>query len=237
VEGIASLLYYQGLVALDKETSSIQLIHFTLQEYHQAHPELFGKAHSAMAETCLSCPNSIQVKTLSAAPSPDLQGTPFLEYPYLYWGMQAKRDLSDCAKSLALKIFDDYSTHVFTKILLEPQELYSYTLGFNGLFLFSGLHCGSLFGIDEIVACLVEVEGCDVNEEDCVGNTPLVLAAQNGHEGVVNNNTPQTNISSNNPDKNGQTPLECVALNGLERVVNIPLGRDGVNPVKQRKLS
>jgi len=44
-------------------------------------------------------------------------------------------------------------------------------------------------------------------------------------------------VSSNNPDKNGQTPLECVALNGLERVVNIPLGRDGVNPVKQRKLS
>jgi len=105
--------------------------------------------------------------------------------------MHPKRDLSDCAKSLTLKIFDGYSTHVYTKIFLEPQELYSYTLGFDGLFLFSGLHCESLFGIDEIVACLVEVEGCDVNEEDCVCNTPLVLAAKNGHEGVVND-TPQT---------------------------------------------
>ena len=44
----------QGLVVVDKEASTIRLIHFTLHEYLQAHPELFGTAHSIMAETCLN---------------------------------------------------------------------------------------------------------------------------------------------------------------------------------------
>src|SRR5437588_3310100 len=98
----------QGLVAVDKEASTIRLIHFTLQEYLRAHSELFGSAHSTMAETCLSYLNSHQAKALSTSPSIDLQGIPFLEYCSLYWGMHAKRSLSDSAKFLALKLFDDY---------------------------------------------------------------------------------------------------------------------------------
>ena len=43
----------QGLVVVDKEASPVRLIHFTLQEYLRAHPELFGTAHSTMAETCI----------------------------------------------------------------------------------------------------------------------------------------------------------------------------------------
>jgi len=44
----------QGLIAVDKEASTVRLIHFTLQEYLRARPELFGTAHSTIAETCLS---------------------------------------------------------------------------------------------------------------------------------------------------------------------------------------
>ena len=93
----------QGLVSVDKEASAVRLIHFTLQEYLRTHPQLFGRAHSTMAETCLSYLNSHQVKALSTSPSPDLQSIPFLEYSSLYWGTHAKRELSDCAKQLALK--------------------------------------------------------------------------------------------------------------------------------------
>jgi len=61
-----------------------------------------------MAETCLSYLNSQQVKAMSTNPFPDLQDTPFLEYSSLYWEVHAKRDLSDCAKQPALRLFDDY---------------------------------------------------------------------------------------------------------------------------------
>jgi len=153
----------QGLVAADKEASTLRLIHFTLQEYLRAHPELFGRAHAAMAETCLSYLNSHQVKALSTGPSPDLRDTPFLEYSSLYWGVHAKRDLSDYAKQLALRLFDDYSNHISAEILLKTGILRFY-FRFGRHLLFSGLYCASFLGIADIVAGLVEVEGCDINQ-------------------------------------------------------------------------
>ena len=147
----------QGLIAVDKEASTVRLIHFTLHEYLLAHPELFGKAHSAMAETCLSYLNSHQVRALSTTPYPDLRDTPFLEYSSLYWGMHANRDLSHCAKQLALMLFDDCSNHVSTRILLNAEKSSLFHVGFDELSRFSGLHCASFFGIVEVVAGFVEV--------------------------------------------------------------------------------
>jgi len=97
------LLCCQGLVVMDKEASTVRLIHFTLQEYLKAHVEFFGAAHATMAETCLSYLNSQQVKALSASSSPDLPSTPFLEYSSVYWGVHAKRGLSNRAEHSYLR--------------------------------------------------------------------------------------------------------------------------------------
>ena len=221
----------QGLVSVGKGASTVRLIHLTLQEYLQAHAELFDRPQAAMAETCLSYLNSHQVKALSTSPSPDFRrGTPFLEYSSLYWGVHAKRDLSDCAKQLALKLFDDYTNHISTKILLS-QKVRVY-LDFNSrrLFLFSGLHCASFFGINELVTLLVEVEGCDLNGIDWTGSTPLVWAAKNGHEGVVKVLLGRGDVNPDKPSESGGTPLWWAALYGHMGVLKILLERDDVNP-------
>ena len=114
----------QGLVFVDKKASTVWLIHFALLEYLLAHGELFGMAHLTIAETCLGYLNSQRVGALSTNPSPDLRGTSFLQYSSLYWGIQAKRNLSRCGKQLALKLFDDYNNHVPAKIPLEAQGIY-----------------------------------------------------------------------------------------------------------------
>jgi len=57
---------------------------------------------------------------------------------------------------------------------------YYYGIGFERLSLSSGPHSASMFRIDEIVAGLVEVEACDINQIDGFGNTPLLLAVLNG---------------------------------------------------------
>ena len=222
----------QGLVAVDKEASTVRLIHFTLQEYLRAQPELFGAAHSTMAETCLSYLNSHQVKALSATLSRDLQGMPFLEYSSLYWGMHARRDLSDYAKLLALKLFGDYNNHVSTKILLQEHDPYSHFVYWDEHSLLSILHCASIFGIVKMVASLVEVEGCDINQTDSVGNTPLVWAARNGNQGVVKILLGRDEVNPDKQDHYGRTPLCCAALNGHEGVVKMLLERDDVNPDK-----
>ena len=220
----------QGLVTVDKEASTVRLIHFTLQEYLRAHPELFSRAHSTIAETCLSYLNSRKIKALSSSPSPDLQDTPFLEYSSLFWGMHAKRDLSECAKLLALNLFDHYSNHISPKILLKAQGWHFGTVDLDGFSLFSGLHCASFFGIVEIVSDLVEAEGCDINQKDCVGNTPLIWAAHNGHEGAVKVLLGRDDVDPNKPNDGGQTPLLQAALSAHEGVVKILLGRDDVDP-------
>ena len=222
----------QGLVVVEKEGSAVRLIHITLQEYFRAHPELFGAAHSIMAETCLSYLNSEQVKAFSTSPSPDLQSTPFLEYSSLYWGVHAKRDLSDRAKGLALKLLDGNSNHMPAKILLQAQKIYGHTVDFDKISLFSGLHHASFFGIVEIVTGLVEREGCDINQVDCGGNTAFEWATGNGHEEVVKMLLSRGDLDPNKPDDNGRTPLVWAAYNGHEGMVKILLGRDDVNPDK-----
>jgi len=236
VPSISTLLACcQGLIVVEKEASAVRSIHFTLQEYLRAHPELFGAAHSTMAETCLSYLNSWQVKAFATSPSPDLQETPFLEYCSLYWGVHAKRDLSDCAKQLALELFDDNSNPTPTKILLRAQKIYCHAVDFDKFSLFSGLHYASFFGIIEIVADLAEGKGCNINQMDCGGNTPLVWAAGNGHEGVVKILLGRDDVDPDRPDNVGLTALQGAALSGHEGVVEMLLARDSVNPNKANK--
>jgi len=225
----------QRLVAVDGEASTVRLIHFTLQEYLRAHPELFGTVYSTIAETCLSYLNSQQVGALSTIPCPDLQETPFLEYSSVYWGIHARRDLSDCAKFLALKLFDNYNNHVSTRTLLGAQKDSSYAIDFNKPHLFSGLHCASLFGIGEIVTGLIEVGGCDINQRDCVDNTPLVWAARKRHERVVEILLRQDDVSPDERGEDGQTALWLAARYGSEGVARMLLEREEVNPDKPDK--
>jgi len=226
----------QGLVVIEKEVSTVRLIHFTLQEYLRAHPELFGAAHSAIAETCLTYLNSHKVKALSTSPSPDLQDTPFLEYSSLYWGAHAKRDLSGCARLLALKLFADYDNHISIQILFKERKPYMYLSDFDKISQFSGLHCASFFGIVDIAACLLEMEGSDINQTDCGGNTPLAWAACGGHEGVMKILLARDGVDPDKSDKCGQTALLCAAERGHEGAVKILLSRDDINPDKSDVL-
>ena len=91
----------QGLITVDEEGSCARLIHSTLQEYLSLRPDIFGRPHSAIAESCLTYLNSAQVKALSPDPEPTTEETPFLHYCSLNWGIHAKRELSDRSKSLA----------------------------------------------------------------------------------------------------------------------------------------
>ena len=223
----------QGLVFVDKEASTVRLIHFTLQEYLQAHAEHFDRPHAAMEKTCLSYLNSYQVKALSPDSwphDPHLQSTPFLEYCSVYWGAHAKRDLSECAKQLALELFGGCSNHISAKLLLETERSCLYFPSFRGNFESSGLHCVSLYGIAEIVTSLVEVEGCDINQTDCTGNIPLIWAAVEGHEEVVKILLGRDGVDPNKQGSHRRTPLWNAAFYGHEGVLKMLLERDYVDP-------
>jgi len=221
----------QGLITVDKEASTVRLVHFTLQEYLSANPDIFTTPHALIAEICLTYLNSEQVKVISSDWYLDLSDTPFLEYCSLYWGVHAKRQLSDRARSLALELLQGDDIHISTRLLLtQVEELYLWNSDTN--FQFSGLHHASFFGISKLVAALIEMECCDTNGGDFWGCSPLFWAARNGHEEVVEILLEQEAVNPDKPDIYGKTPLSHAAGNGHEGVVKILLGLEEVNPNK-----
>ena len=102
----------QGLVTVDKGASTVRLIHFTLKEYLCTKPDLFDRAHSKMAETCLTYLNFQHVKDLSASPSPHPPNTPFLEYSSLYWGAHMRIEPSELAKTFTFEFLDHFENHI-----------------------------------------------------------------------------------------------------------------------------
>jgi len=222
----------QGLIIVDKEESAMRLIHFTLREYLSAHPDIFNRPHSAIAEICLTYLNCQPVKTLSVATKGDLYALiddePFLVYCSQHWGVHAKKQLSDYAMSLALQLFREYDGHISVALLMEI-EWDSYPEGCYTGPLWNGLHFASHFGIVEIVTALIEMGCYDLNEGDYEGYTALASAAWKGHEEVVEVLLGRQEVSPDTPDNDGRTPLSFAAVNGHEGVVKTLLKREDVN--------
>jgi len=219
----------QGLIVVDKEVPAVRLIHPTLQRYLSTYPDIFSRPQSAMAEICLTYLNSGQVNAISANPSPDILNSPFLEYCSVYWGVHAKKELSDHAKSLALELLQQYDGHISSKLLLD-QARHLYVEDFSVSFRFDGLHCTSLFGIVEVAYALIQLGVCDINSGDFGGYTPLAWAARNGHDEMVKMLLEGEMVDPDKPDNSGQTPLSHAAGRGHDGVVQILLGREEVGP-------
>ena len=70
----------QGIVTMDKGGSTLRLIHCTPQEHLCTHSDIFDRAHSTIAETCLTYLEFQHPRDLPACPPPNPRGIPFLEY-------------------------------------------------------------------------------------------------------------------------------------------------------------
>ena len=168
------------LAVVDKATSTVRLIHYTLQEY-LSRPGVLPGAHRTLGQTCLTYLNYDHVKRLPADDDLDLTEMPFLEYSSLHWGAHAIIELSDHAKSLALGLLNRYDSQISSALLFKlvcPWRS-SRTPSHRP---FSSLHCASYFGIDEVVTALIEMEGRDINQQDSDGFTSLMRAAEQGSQ-------------------------------------------------------
>ena len=225
----------QGLVTVDKEASAVRLIHHTLREYLSTHRNLFPQAHSTMVETCLTYLDSDQAKTLPAKPNPlpsRLSSMPFLKYCSRYWGTHAKRELSDRAILLARELLGHYKNHVTSNLPFEQILGLDDSLEVKSPFLFNGLHCASFFGIVDLMTSLLGVSGCDPNQGDSAGITPLTWAVRSGQEEAVELLLGLEAVDPNKPNNVGDTPLWWAAWKGHESVVKQLLDREDVNPNK-----
>jgi len=212
----------QGLATIDKGTSTIRLIHYTIQDYLCQHPDLFGRAHSTMVETCLTYLNFQHVRSLPAGPSFDPRSAPFLEYSSVYWGTHMRMEDSEQAKISATKLLNRFDSHLSAKVLWDSICREFTIVSTPDRKPFSALHCVSYFGIAEVADILIKMTRWDVNGTDDGGMTPLIWAARCGHEEVVRLLLREKQTQPNQQDtNNGRTALSWAAENGHEGVVKV----------------
>ena len=237
IPGISTLLSYcQGLAIIEKGTSTVRLIHYTLREYLCTLPDLFDRAHSIIAAACLTYLNFRWAKDISAGSSPGLRGIPLLEYSSLYWGTHMRIELSDRSKTFALQLLDQFDGHISAKLLWESIKGKFFRCEFfsghapdeKG---FSALHCISYFGIADIANTLIKMKRWELNQKDGAGMAPLIWAAGCGHEEMVRLLLRKKHIQPDLLDTNcGRTALSWASGNGHEGVMRLLLEPRQVNP-------
>ena len=221
-----------GLVTVEKSSSTLRLVHYTLQEYLSHNSNLFHKPNAMMAEVCLTYLNFHQVRDISPTLHSVPPTVPFVEYASCHWGTHASREPTESVKRLASILLDGYDRHISSKILLlrgmsiesRPFDRENRPTGFTGL------HGAAYFGCVEIMAALLEMGKWDAQATDCRGNTAIAWAARRGYNEVVRILLERNDVNPDTADKYGQTPLSLAAQNGHEGVVRILLGRSDVNP-------
>jgi len=208
-----------GLVIIDN-SSTVCLLHFTLQEYLRQHPTLFVTADSMMAEICLTYLNYPSIR---APPNPDnARGNPpFLEYATCFWGTHAGREVTESVKSLSLRLLDGYENHVSAPILwrekIREPDVHEDVHGI------SGLHCIAFWGVAEIAIAMLEGKKWDLNKYDSRGDTPLTWAIRYGSYRVVELLLGQGDVRPDVVIRDGRTVFSFAAESGNERAVKLLL--------------
>ena len=225
-----------GLVTVEASSSTVRLVHFTLQEYLSRDPALFYSPHSTITEVCLTYLNFESVRDLSPIARRAPATMPLLEYASVYWGRHARREMTANNQILALRLLDRFDEHISAQLLLLHRNqsldvsypMFPEKVGPLG---FTGLHGASFLGIPAMVSAVLEMKEGDVNAEDCMGMMALTWASLRGHEDVVKILLEREDINPDRKDtKSGWTPLSRAAADGQERVVKVLLQREDVNP-------
>jgi hypothetical protein len=180
-----------GLATVDDESSTIRLVHYSVQEYlRQWRDEIFPQGEETIAELCLTY---LLFNTFGDGCSKDysqlarrLKANPFLSYAAYYWGCHVRESRSENGRNLGLR-FLQLRPHweCMSQVLQfedglreeywEPEEIES----------FNELHVTSFFGLCEETQHIIDSKAVDVDAATKIGTTPLIRAASWGHIELV----------------------------------------------------
>ena len=150
---------------------------------------------------------------------------PLLGYSVVYWiqhaakceeeNLSASHLLSDFTSSSLLESWHD----MYSYMKLRPYWGLSWPITI--------VHIASRYNLDLALVSILS-QSANVDLKDGAGRTPLALAAENGHEQVVNLLLERNDVEADSKDKNGRSPLSYAAMYGHEKVVKLLLERNDV---------
>jgi len=232
-----------GLIIIDEGTSTVRLVHLSLQEYLLTQCDtLFPQGHCEIARTCLTYLNFSSLPRRhqrSQAVDFDFEKSRaeesefyeqsakfcFVYYAACQWGHHARKQTDDSVITLAMHLLHpNADLRCCSWILFRSMQHCDWRKDTR----FSGLHIAAYFGVDRIVRSLAEIS--KVNAMDSWDYTPLFYAAMKGHETVVRLLVARDDVDANLSDHFGTTPLLLAAREGHYAVVRLLLERDDIDP-------
>ncbi|KAH0537282.1 hypothetical protein FGG08_005907 [Glutinoglossum americanum] len=230
----------EGLVTIDQESEIIRLVHYTAQEYFEAHLDLFPEAEKEIAITCITYVNMPRPMEKQCDDHWDLlqflDEDAFFRYAATYWGHHARRK-PDAILEAKILGFLTQDSNLFSRRLSEDSVLsavYRYPLWNRRTKHepnITSVGTAAMFGLDNVILSLLD-RGLDVNsvhdqENMNGGRTPLHEAASAGQAATM-----QLLISKGAnleaTDSRGDTPLHLAATSDHEDIVRLLL-EQGVN--------
>ncbi|CAN9210682.1 unnamed protein product [Alternaria alternata] len=220
-----------GLVVVDQESAVIRLVHYTTQEYLERTGDAWnpgGKLH--IAATCLTYLSfkSFQSGCCSSDEEFEarLQQNCFLEYAAKHWGSHVRKVETEVADH-ACELLRGKSYPCVAQVLWVPGYKYR---GYSSHYpVRTALHYTSQFGLTGVTEKLLATANVPivdaVNARDSRGNTPLVIAAENGQHVMARK------LLDNGAEVNAQgghygNALQAASEGGHEQIVKMLLDAD-----------
>ena len=220
-----------GPVTVEASSYTVRLVHYTLRDYLFNNNDLFHNPHSMIAEVCLTYLNFQSIRDLPPILGRFTLTPPLLEYASCYWGAHAKRELTESANTLALRLLDGFDEHVSSGMLLSHcHDNWDRELCWSNSVGFTGLHGIAYLGIVKTAVAVLELKKWDLGATDVVGNTAVAWAARKGHGAIVKILLEREGITPDTADKYGRTPLSWAAGLGHGGIVKTLLEREDVTP-------
>ena len=231
-----------GLVTIENDTDIIRLVHYTTQEYlERKFVSWMPLAEEGITRTCLTY-LSFDVFTTKnpdvpkSYPKPGHSGyyydicrrafekAPFLDYVVDAWYYHAKHCWNDVVEQLVLPFLERDSHILYYGAMRYIKERLGWGQSFRAFYGFKTMHLAALFGLDRVVAALLQA-GYITRVLDGNIRTPLTYAAEFGQQTVTKLLLKDANVC----DKNGHTPLHYAAMYGHENIVKLLLDCEGIN--------
>ena len=221
-----------GLVAIDEETDVVRLVHFTTQEYfRRTQSQWFPDAQTNITTACVTYLSFDNFKSGYCQSDEAFEQRLLLNKLYDYaarnWGYHARKASTSCqdvTEFLQKQAEVQASSQALLVDAVYHFKGYSKRFPMN----MTGLHLVAYFGLEDIFEPLLTIAKFDFDSKDAYGQTPLLVAAENGHEGIVKLLL-ASEVNVNLQNDFNSTPLLVAASNGHEGVVKLLLAATEVN--------
>ncbi|EWG50058.1 AGC/PKA protein kinase [Fusarium verticillioides 7600] len=219
-----------GLVIIDEESKIIRLVHYTMQDYFTRNQKkLFSHAEETVASVCVQYLLFNYFKSGPCTEYHDLElrlkHYSLYDYAARNWGHHA-RVSSPPPRKLLLKLLYNESKLMASNQARMASKLPGGGVGYTKM---SAAHIIAFFGLSDLITAVGERYSLKAQTSD--GQTPLSVAAENGHEAVVRWLMQQEGVDLNTRAfRYLWTPLSLAARNGHYETCRLLLAQDGVDP-------